>query len=1492
MSRTRATTLALVNWKGVFFERYLLDPQVTALEGANGAGKTTVMIAAYLVLLPDLSRLRFTNLGETGATGGDRGIFGRLGTDGGPSYAALELELEGERVILCIHLERKAEPSVQLTASVVHGLSTEHGLSALLLLSDGDRQRVPELSELKVRATELGARLEVFDGVRDYFTALFERGIVPLRLANDDERGKFNEMLRTSMTGGISRALTSELRTFLLREESGLSDTLTRMRANLDACRRTRAEVQESRALEREISGVYEAAASMFTAALASLQADVSEAARNRDAALEQEGSARFALAGSETELADGLRREAAARDRLSEARARLDAAKTRREELERALELAQRCASYQAELEDAQSAALAAKGELERAEQTRELAKREHSRARDTYDQAARGLANLQSGLEQLHRRAHAFRLGHAALAEARALLSLPELAEAELEPALASAERELERIDGERARRERELASGQQRREDYSRARAALCAIVQISPDHELYALARSELARLAELVPRAKDLQRLGPLLDRARSRAARIAAIHARIEAVGIVASPADAAREVERTAALIAQELHQTEEQARELSTERRALEERAARLAEQLVTARHEAERWQHQRANAERLASLLGVKPSLDELRAGKDRLLAQRELLRSRAFAEAARREALLAEAARFEREGGAFDPRLTQLCEELGGELFATRYEEIDAQRAAHVQAELGPLASAIVVEDLQEALAKLENSELPLDDLLLLRAGDEVSAAPGDLVGEHLLSVSTQYGLRVSRIPERPKLGRTARESRRLALLAEAEQAALNLEHTATELRRTEAHVSGVDELLREGWLAFGPEGGASISVLEAEIAESRSVAESLRTRALARLAQAGELRQRSEALRPLLAELHHLAPAHEQSVEQLEDELAEARAAEGELSRTGSARKTLQEWVEALRVEPPSPTELERFEQERAEIDDERDRCFRSIQALRTAIETRAARSYSGAAESLDESTRLVPALESELQSLAALVTQADAELDRCENARQRLMNSFQELDARRAAIAAHSQLAQTELSRLAPDFVPQLLDRAVALVAAEAERVRQHEAEASAISEELGALREKKQQAKLALEQRSKAVALGESAITPLEQRRLSLLEAAENVGLPPASGLELAPRLAETRGRRPAISLEAATSRELRSEARSRAEMLCDRLLRARGGQSLAAELSQRFASGGDLTAAHVTSWKDVRDWLARRLPAQIAAVPDPLDALDRLRDHLALLDERLTRHEFDLRGASEDVARGIEAKLRRAATQVRRLNQHLNGISFGSVAAIRVRLRRIERMTQILDALREGRAQELLFQTALPVEEALDEIFRRYGGGKGNGQRLLDYREYLDLEVEVERRAKAGFESVSPTRLSTGEAIGVGAALMMVILAEWERDASLFRNRRAEGTLRFLFLDEANRLSHDNLGVLFDLCKQLELQLLIAAPEVSRTNGNTTYRLVRQVNADGSEEVIVTGRRAAKAETYGASEPERQLDAPEGAS
>ncbi|HEY0989921.1 MAG TPA: hypothetical protein VGD80_22785, partial [Kofleriaceae bacterium] len=239
MSRAKVSALVLVNWKGVFYERYLLDPHVTALEGANGAGKTTVMIAAYVALLPDMSKLRFTNLGETAATGGDRGIWGRLGELGRPSYTVLELEAGGERILAGVRLVRTSEPTVEPTAFLVTGLRADSKLSELLLVRRDDGDHVPELDEVRAAVERAGGAMQTFRAIKDYFAELFERGIAPMRLASDEERAKLNEMLRTSMTGGISRALTSELRGFLLKEETGLGDTLARMRANLEACART-----------------------------------------------------------------------------------------------------------------------------------------------------------------------------------------------------------------------------------------------------------------------------------------------------------------------------------------------------------------------------------------------------------------------------------------------------------------------------------------------------------------------------------------------------------------------------------------------------------------------------------------------------------------------------------------------------------------------------------------------------------------------------------------------------------------------------------------------------------------------------------------------------------------------------------------------------------------------------------------------------------------------------------------------------------------------------------------------------------------------------------------------------------------------------------------------------------------------------------------------------------------------------------------------------
>ncbi|MEM9490880.1 MAG: SbcC/MukB-like Walker B domain-containing protein, partial [Myxococcota bacterium] len=372
------------------------------------------------------------------------------------------------------------------------------------------------------------------------------------------------------------------------------------------------------------------------------------------------------------------------------------------------------------------------------------------------------------------------------------------------------------------------------------------------------------------------------------------------------------------------------------------------------------------------------------------------------------------------------------------------------------------------------------------------------------------------------------------------------------------------------------------------------------------------------------------------------------------------------------------------------------------------------------------------------------------------------------------------------------------------------------------------------------------------------------ALADEEGQARPQAERWQRLEREAREAGV--LAGAMAAVHLDRTRG---------AGSVNLYPEARSKSELLIERLQRAGGGAERARAVRDLLIGVGQESGlAYLRAWLGAREWLRQRVPPQIAEVDDPLETLGRVRDHLERLRERLARQENNLRGQSGDVARNIETQVRKARREVTRLNHDLGAVRFGSIRGVRIRVQPVERRERVLRALREGEAQQLLFQAEMPIEEAMDELFRRYGGRTG-GQRLLDYREYLELQVEVMRQAGREWERANPTRMSTGEAIGVGAAIMMVVLTAWERHANLLRARRSAGTLRFLFLDEANRLSQDNLGVLFELCESLELQLLIAAPEVARAEGNTTYRLIRQVAGDGREVVLVTGRRTARSDS-----------------
>lgn len=768
MSRVRARQIALVNWNGVFYERYLLDEHVTALEGINGAGKTTVMIAAYVVLLPDMTRLRFTNVGEGDATGGDRGLWGRLGEPDRPSYAVVDFELPGEqRLIAGVRLERKGEPAVELSTFMITDLPDDVRLQDVLLLSVGEKELVPELQELRENVTKLGGRLHPFKTAKDYFAALFDRGVSPLRLSTDEERKRFNDMLRTSMTGGISRSLTTEFRAFLLKEEGGLADTLDRMRGNLEACRRTRTEVQQSRELEQEISGVYEAGDAMFAAAMLAMRerADelrrrMDEAKQARDDALRERDAVALQLGLVKDRLLD-------VEGKLGETRRQLEVAKGQHDRVEKANAIAKRIVDLEGKLESERVRLDAAKREQTRAEEELARHARRLERAEDAYARAANGLAALQEGLAELHRRADAHRMVTRRLGEVCSILGRPALELEAVDAYLAELEERLASLDAERGDIDARLGTAEAHRKEHTVAMRALSSIVLREVDHATaHEEGRRTLTNLTGLEWKASQVDTLAQELAQVRGKAERQRAARERAQALGEADHPLATSSDVREAllrADTAADELEETER--RESSA---AQEQRRAReaLGGQHTSLQQRLLRWRELDLVASRLERILGgalrTREELDEARA----LLDEQRDAHQRRQQELRRFQVDVQEQARaLEQAGGTFHRELLAVRDAVGGELLAGHFDDVAIEEAGALQARLGPLADAIVVDDARAAAVIVRGTDRKLDTVWLVEGiAVQDLAEPGRLVVESGdVVVDEGDRVRVTRVP---------------------------------------------------------------------------------------------------------------------------------------------------------------------------------------------------------------------------------------------------------------------------------------------------------------------------------------------------------------------------------------------------------------------------------------------------------------------------------------------------------------------------------------------------------------------------------------------------------------------------------------------------------------------------------------------------------------------------------------------------------
>ena len=121
--------------------------------------------------------------------------------------------------------------------------------------------------------------------------------------------------------------------------------------------------------------------------------------------------------------------------------------------------------------------------------------------------------------------------------------------------------------------------------------------------------------------------------------------------------------------------------------------------------------------------------------------------------------------RREDLQSEARELLAAGGPFDPELLRLKDALGAELLAGAFEDASLEDAAVLEARLGPLVQALVVDDPAAAASQVHGRPESLSDVWLVSRDEDAARLGAGAAHQSAEStdvvVSEQRAIRVTR-----------------------------------------------------------------------------------------------------------------------------------------------------------------------------------------------------------------------------------------------------------------------------------------------------------------------------------------------------------------------------------------------------------------------------------------------------------------------------------------------------------------------------------------------------------------------------------------------------------------------------------------------------------------------------------------------------------------------------------------------------------
>lgn len=1487
--RNKVYGLHMVNWNGIPYEAFQFGPTMTSLIGHNGAGKTTIMLAWKLVFLPFKDVMDFSNQaeGEADRESNKYGLFGRLGV-GKVSYVAAEFVLNSKagssdsRLIAGVQIRKKLAPDFELTPFVVRGLPQESDLRDIFFIGNKDTKALGKVvdsdekrgfRELAANVKDNGGEFEHFDRrLQDYSQYLYENEIIPVNLRDRKLRQQYGHLLNLAMKGGLSKSMSQKIKDYILSGDSSLTHYISDAEKRLGLCRATQREIERNEKTCEFLSDLYRNIDELMVSSYGQVHLKMDETlaeyrqfkARkqkvmvSRKQLLQSQKAADLELNHLEHEYSehskvlDNLRVDV---ERIQQA----NGIKKNRDKTKKELK----------KLEDddlkIREKSVPIKVELVRLEEERKVVNQ-----------------NLQDCIAQLQSDESPFEIEEKKASQYAFALSCIEdlgLVSKNHRPNRSSIEKKLREEHGSVEAAYKSALDRLQEQKQKVDASELLMAnkkkiAMQVLEIADILAESGFEFAAKLRNKTLGVQVKELGKLIESVTKSHHELPILNIEEEKLKHEVESRARIVEVLKVGKSWYGEVESHLEYIDLLGEEKKRLEKlsiKSQEINKEIQSTILRKEELNHKidglNLDVVRFAKFQELISRLDRIgchirtidletvQSTKAQTEEQIFLIRREIDLTAEKIGKLEKKIQALKNKPTHINPKLQDICDKIEGQLLSELLEnDINLEEAASKQAILGPLATSILVSDKKAAYRKLKNlidSEDLSFDIYLVEKNVEELLDLAEPFGDHAIIVKSPEFDRITRFPDVPSLGKKARESIARGLEKEksaSEEKLETLKRQSDELALTKLII---DQLVTHSDCFTMTDPIELLEELNRQVDRESSRLNSLNK---AYHSQLSEHESRLKQYQKLLAVEHLSELLDKKDLFDKLEAVTQLKLLAKKNTEVFSRIQTKSQILSQFKNNPGLDVEdlndlkgLFESMQKHAQEHGQRLQAFnRALEAVRYLDYYQSFKSMRGGGK------------KTKVESLKLQINELNDQQKKIEDDLSCSLSSYKELESELSKI----ELKKAHLNELCREYENELEELGVGSRDFDDTEINRKMKKHKGMLAKINKQREEK------IESKGQLKGQVESINKELDRISGEFSSFYHEVAKPTFKSMRhLKKNLFQRKLYQRAKSKENPDGLRKRSLAAltNIQSMVKEKLAHFGGGATpelkgflnLSQQL-EKLKSADEIDSISIINefYRHTEEIIRDSLSQYAELDFEPMEAIKLFSESIERLRIQLNGHEKQFAARTEDIHNAISVRIAGEKRRIQNLNRQLGDVHFGLIRGVRIHFDRVDQWDKILTALSDG-AGNGLFQSEnqLSYADALALVYDKVIGGQIKGEMLLDYRSYVDLSIEVRRDGKDRWEKANVNQLSTGESIGVGFAVLLMVTSSWERSMDSLREGSDESKsfARMLCLDEVSRLDSEAMNTLASFCENQQLQLLIAAPQDQMAPIGVVYKLRR---------------------------------------